>query len=79
MQLDKITGQPVIPSARVTLRPLQKSDKGLLATLKRWGDKCVNPEYERVRPAYEKWKVEEAAKPKEPKPVRKKRKGKSAA
>lgn len=30
MQIDKITGQTVIPSERVTLRPLQKSDKGLL-------------------------------------------------
>jgi hypothetical protein len=27
-----------------------ESDAGLLATLKRWGDKCVNPEYDRVRP-----------------------------
>ena len=26
-----------------------ESDIGLLCTLKRWGDKCVNPEYERVR------------------------------
>ena len=26
-----------------------ESDVGLLATLKRWGDKCVNPEYDRVR------------------------------
>lgn len=26
-----------------------ESDKGLIATLKRWGDKCVNPEYDRVR------------------------------
>ena len=26
-----------------------ESDAGLLATLKRWGDKCVNPEYNRVR------------------------------
>ena len=26
-----------------------ESDEGLLATLKRWGDKCVNPEYDRVR------------------------------
>lgn len=30
MQLNQITGQPVIPAARVTLRPLQKSDKGML-------------------------------------------------
>lgn len=26
-----------------------ESDLGLLSTLKRWGDKCVNPEYDRVR------------------------------
>ena len=26
-----------------------ESNAGLLATLKRWGDKCVNPEYDRVR------------------------------
>ena len=26
-----------------------ESDAGLLATLKRWKDKCVNPEYDRVR------------------------------
>lgn len=26
-----------------------ESDPGLLAVLKRWGDKCVNPEYDRVR------------------------------
>ncbi|MEO1991231.1 MAG: sulfatase [Pirellulales bacterium] len=26
-----------------------ESDAGLLATLKRWGKKCVNPEYDRVR------------------------------
>ena len=31
-----------------------ESDAGLLATLKRWGDKCVNPEYNRVRPKLEK-------------------------
>ncbi|WP_232829330.1 GNAT family N-acetyltransferase [Tropicimonas sp. IMCC34043] len=30
MELKSISGQPVIPAARVTLRPLQKSDKGLL-------------------------------------------------
>ena len=27
----------------------EETDAGLLATLKRWGDKCVNPEYDRVR------------------------------
>ena len=26
-----------------------ESDPGLLAVLKRWGVKCVNPEYDRVR------------------------------
>ena len=26
-----------------------ESDLGLLCTLKRWGEKCVNPEYDRVR------------------------------
>ncbi len=26
-----------------------ESDIGLLCTLKRWGAKCVNPEYDRVR------------------------------
>lgn len=27
-----------------------ESDAGLLSVLKRWGDKCVNPEYDKVRP-----------------------------
>jgi len=31
-----------------------ESDAGLLAALKRWGDKCVNPEYDKVRPMLEK-------------------------
>ena len=31
-----------------------ESDAGLLAALKRWGEKCVNPEYERVRPLLKK-------------------------
>ena len=35
-----------------------ESDVGLLCALKRWGDKCVNPEYDRVREAYAKWKAE---------------------
>ena len=26
-----------------------ESDVGLLCTLRRWGEKCVNPEYDRVR------------------------------
>ncbi|MDP6796114.1 MAG: sulfatase, partial [Verrucomicrobiota bacterium] len=30
-----------------------ESDAGLLATLKRWGAKCVNPEYDRVRHLFE--------------------------
>lgn len=30
MELNVITGQPVIAASRVTLRPLQKSDKGLI-------------------------------------------------
>ena len=37
-----------------------ESDAGLLATLKRWGEKCVNPEYDRVRPQYEEWKAAQA-------------------
>ena len=36
-----------------------ESDAGLLSTLKRWGDKCVNPEYDRVRPQYEAWKKQQ--------------------
>ena len=28
---------------------LPESDLGLLSTLKRWGEKCINPEYDRVR------------------------------
>lgn len=31
-----------------------ESDVGLLSTLKRWGSKCVNPEYDRVRHLLEK-------------------------
>ena len=41
-----------------------ESNIGLLATMKRWGNLCVNPEYDRVRPQYEKWKVEQAKKEK---------------
>ena len=33
-----------------------ESDIGLLATMKRWGDLCVNPEYDRVRERYKDWK-----------------------
>lgn len=31
-----------------------ESDIGLLCTLMRWGDKCVNPEYDKVRPLLKK-------------------------
>lgn len=49
-----------------------ESDAGLLATLKRWGDKCVNPEYDRVRPQYEEWlKSRKDANKKSGKPARK--------
>ena len=47
-----------------------ESDAGLLATMKRWGDLCVNPEYDRVRDRYAKWKAaqpEQPAKKKKPK------------
>lgn len=36
-----------------------ESNAGLLSALKRWGDKCVNPEYDRVRDEYEKWKKQQ--------------------
>ena len=50
-----------------------ESDAGLLATMKRWGEKCVNPEYDRVRDAYSKWK---ASRPiQKPKPAPKKKAG----
>ena len=58
-----------------------ESDAGLLATLKRWGDKCVNPEYDRVRGEYQKWKAAQATKSKAA-PAEKKqqpRKGKKKA
>lgn len=32
-----------------------ESDMGLLCTMKRWGEKCVNPEYDRVRDQYAAW------------------------
>ena len=41
-----------------------ESDAGLLSTMKRWGDLCVNPEYDRVREQYQKWKASQP----EPKP-----------
>lgn len=31
MQIETVTGQPVIPTERLTLRPLQRSDAGLLS------------------------------------------------
>ena len=34
-----------------------ESDIGLLATMKRWGNLCVNPEYDRVRDRYIEWKA----------------------
>lgn len=39
-----------------------ESDASLLAVMKRWGEKCVNPEYDRVRPQWEAWKKQRAAK-----------------
>ena len=33
-----------------------ESDIGLLATMKRWGNLCINPEYDRVRERYKAWK-----------------------
>ena len=30
MQIDTVAGQPIVPAERITLRPLQKSDQGLL-------------------------------------------------
>ncbi len=33
-----------------------ESDIGLLCALKRWGDQCVNPEYDRVRDRFEAWR-----------------------
>jgi N-sulfoglucosamine sulfohydrolase len=39
-----------------------ESDAGLLATMKRWGDLCVNPEYDRVRDEYKAWKANQPAK-----------------
>jgi len=55
-----------------------ESDIGLLSTMKRWGEKCVNPEYDRVREAYAQWKAEQPKK-NEPKPKRAKKQGKKAA
>jgi len=41
-----------------------ESDIGLLCALKRWGDLCVNPEFDKMRPAYKKWRAENPAKKK---------------
>ena len=40
-----------------------ESDAGLLAAMKRWGDLCVNPEYDRVRGQYQAWKAINPSKP----------------
>ena len=48
-----------------------ESNAGLLAAMKRWGDKCVNPEYDRVRADYRKWKASLPAKPAKPAPAKK--------
>jgi N-sulfoglucosamine sulfohydrolase len=50
-----------------------ESDAGLLAAMKRWGEKCVNPEYDRVRDAYRKWKANRPAQ--QPKPAPRKKGG----
>ena len=34
-----------------------ESDIGLLVTMKRWGNLCVNPEFDRVRKRYDKWLI----------------------
>ena len=39
-----------------------ESDIGLLATMKRWGNLCVNPEYDRVREKYKVWKQSQTKK-----------------
>ena len=43
-----------------------ESDIGLLATMKRWGNLCVNPEYDRVREKHKEWKAsqQDSSKPK---------------
>ena len=48
-----------------------ESNAGLLAAMKRWGDKCVNPEYDRIRADYRKWKAGLPAKPAKPAPAKK--------
>ncbi len=50
-----------------------ESDIGLLSTMKRWGEYCVNPEYEVVRAEWEKWN---ASRTKKEEPVKKERKKK---
>ena len=46
-----------------------ESDIGLLATMKRWGNLCVNPEYDRVRDKYKEWKDSQQGPPKAKKKV----------
>ena len=48
----------------------RESDLGLLSALKRWGEKCEHPDYDPVRPAYEKWLAERKS---EIKPMKKKK------
>ncbi len=49
-----------------------ESDAGLLAALKRWGDRCVNPEYDRVRSEYIQWKQQQPTRKKtQQKPAKK--------
>ena len=47
-----------------------ESDAALLACLKRWRDKCVNPEYDRIRELPD-WKAEPAPKKRAPRKGRK--------
>jgi N-sulfoglucosamine sulfohydrolase len=49
-----------------------ESDIGLLSTLKRWGDKCVNPEYDKVRHLLPKIAVIPAEQPRKKKLKKKK-------
>lgn len=38
---------------------IPESELGLLCVMKRWGDKCVNPEYEKVRARWKEWEESE--------------------
>ncbi len=49
-----------------------ESEAGLLSALKRWGDRAINPEYDKMRPAYKKWLAENPAPPKKKRSVKKK-------